>query len=53
MKRAEKKKVGKIAAIGDTEEVFENIIKKEKVKSPFDYQLILNAFNSHFIFNQI
>lgn len=53
MKRVEKKKLGKIAAVGDTEEVFENIVKKEKKKSPFDYQLILNAFTKHFIFNQI
>jgi cGMP-dependent protein kinase len=53
LKRNDKKKLGKIAAVGDAAEVFENIVKKEKVKSPFDYQLILNAFNQHFIFNQI
>lgn len=53
MKRNDKKKLGKIAALGDTEEVFENIQKKDKEKSPFDYQLILNAFSNHFIFNQI
>jgi cGMP-dependent protein kinase len=45
--------MAKIAAVGDSEEIFENIVKKEKNKSPFDYQLILNALGTHFLFNQI
>ena len=52
-KRDDKKKMAKIAAVGDNEEIFENIVKKEKQKSPFDYQLILNALANNFLFNQI
>lgn len=45
--------MAKIAAVGETEEILENVTKQEKQKSPFDYQLILNALGSHFLFNQI
>ena len=43
--------MAKIEAIGDAEEIFENVKKKEKNKSPFDYQLILNALGQHSLFN--
>jgi cGMP-dependent protein kinase len=43
--------MAKIAAVGDNEEILENINKKEKNKSPFDYQLILNALSTNFLFN--
>jgi len=29
--------MAKIAAVGDSEEIFENVTKKEKIKSPFDF----------------
>jgi len=34
-------------------EIFENVRKVDKRKSPFDYQLMLNAFNEHFIFKSV
>lgn len=43
--------MAKIAAVGETEEILENVRKQDKTKSPFDYQLILNALGSHFLFN--
>lgn len=52
-KRKENKKMAKIAAVGEQQEIFENVAISEKAKSPFDYQLILNAFNYHFLFNQL
>lgn len=53
LKRGDRKKQAKINAVSDTVEIFENILKVEKRKSPFDYQLILNAFNDHFIFKSV
>ncbi|CAD8110983.1 unnamed protein product [Paramecium sonneborni] len=53
LKRGDRKKQAKINAVSDTVEIFENIQKVEKRKSPFDYQLMLNAFNDHFIFKSV
>ncbi|CAD8186439.1 unnamed protein product [Paramecium pentaurelia] len=53
LKRGDRKKQAKINAVSDTVEIFENILKVEKRKSPFDYQLMLNAFNDHFIFKSV
>lgn len=53
LKRGDRKKQAKINAVSDTVEIFENIKKLDKKKSPFDYQLILNAFNEHFIFKSV
>nr|CAH69748.1 cGMP-dependent protein kinase 13-3 [Paramecium tetraurelia] len=53
LKRGDKKKQAKINAVSDTVEIFENIKKLDKRKSPFDYQLMLNAFNEHFIFKSV
>lgn len=50
-RKKENRKRAKIAVVGDDEEIFENITKQNKIKSPFDYQLILNAFNTQSIFN--
>ncbi|CAD8046100.1 unnamed protein product [Paramecium primaurelia] len=52
-KRKEQKKMAKIAAVIDQEVIYENVQKQEKVKSPFDYQLLLNAFGNSFIFGQL
>ncbi|CAD8067231.1 unnamed protein product [Paramecium primaurelia] len=46
LKRRENKKMAQIAAVIDQEVIYENIQKQDKVKSPFDYQLLLNAFSN-------
>ncbi|CAD8173176.1 unnamed protein product [Paramecium octaurelia] len=53
LKRRENKKMAQIAAVIDQEVIYENIQKQDKVKSPFDYQLLLNAFSNSFIFAQL
>ncbi|CAK55705.1 unnamed protein product (macronuclear) [Paramecium tetraurelia] len=52
-KRKEQKKMAKIAAVIDQEVIYENVQKQEKLKSPFDYQLLLNVFANSFIFGQM
>lgn len=53
VQRREKKKLAQIDAIGEQEVIYENVTKKEKKKSPFDYQVILNGLLSHFVFAQL
>ncbi|KAM3131653.1 hypothetical protein pb186bvf_016184 [Paramecium bursaria] len=52
-KRADKKKMAKIDARGDDNEIYENITKSDKKKNPFDYQLILNAFLTNSLFSSL
>lgn len=47
LKRKENKKLAKIEAVNDLEVIFENVQKENKIKNPFDYQLLLNAFGNN------
>lgn len=47
LKRKENKKLAKIEAVNDQEVIYENVHKENKIKNPFDYQLLLNAFGNN------
>ncbi|CAK84769.1 unnamed protein product (macronuclear) [Paramecium tetraurelia] len=53
LKRNDKKKLVKVEARQDQEEIVENIQKSNKKKSPFDYQLILNSFTTNSLFQSL
>ncbi|CAD8125704.1 unnamed protein product [Paramecium sonneborni] len=53
LKRNDRKKLVKVEARQDQEEIVENIQKSNKKKSPFDYQLILNAFTTNSLFQSL
>ncbi|CAD8196555.1 unnamed protein product [Paramecium pentaurelia] len=50
-RRGDKKRQAKIEVI--EEQIHENVVKQAKEKSPFDFQMILNAFGNHFMFAQL
>ncbi|CAD8100796.1 unnamed protein product [Paramecium sonneborni] len=50
-RRGDRKRQAKIEVI--VEQIHENVIRQEKEKSPFDFQMILNAFGNHFMFAQL
>ncbi|CAD8190962.1 unnamed protein product [Paramecium octaurelia] len=53
LKRNDRKKLVKVEARQDQEEIVENIQKSNKKKSPFDYQLILNSFTTNSLFQSL
>ncbi|CAD8178751.1 unnamed protein product [Paramecium octaurelia] len=50
-RRGERKRQAKIEVV--EEQTHENVSKQQKEKSPFDFQMILNAFGNHFMFAQL
>ncbi|CAD8202308.1 unnamed protein product [Paramecium pentaurelia] len=50
-RRGDKKRQAKIEVL--EEQIHENVVKQQKEKSPFDFQMILNAFGNHFMFAQL
>ncbi|CAD8118816.1 unnamed protein product [Paramecium sonneborni] len=50
-RRGDKKRQAKIEVV--EEQIHENVVKQQKEKSPFDFQMILNAFGNHFLFAQL
>ncbi|CAD8086196.1 unnamed protein product [Paramecium primaurelia] len=50
-RRGDRKRQAKIEVV--EEQIHENVIKQQKEKSPFDFQMILNAFGNHFMFAQL
>nr|CAD79353.1 cGMP-dependent protein kinase [Paramecium tetraurelia] len=50
-RRGDRKRQTKIEVV--EEQIHENVMKQQKEKSPFDFQMILNAFGNHFMFAQL
>ncbi|CAD8115157.1 unnamed protein product [Paramecium sonneborni] len=50
-RRGDKKRQAKIEVV--EEQIHENVVKQQKEKCPFDFQMILNAFGNHFMFAQL